>query len=248
MIKKEKINVYDMTCGSCEKRVEGAVSRVDGVITAKANYSGQFAEIEYDDAVCSHNNINKAINDAGYGTNKKSDFKFYGMVAIVAAVLILGFNTAGFDMESRLNNASYAVLFIAGLLTSIHCVGMCGGIMLSQTVNNESDNKLQAMMPALYYNAGRVISYTVLGAIMGAVGSVFSLSFKSIISFIPLNKSPVKLGLIFFFKSSSFNALASELLILLFFSFDSKSFISSFLLFIISPLAIVLTKIFKSIH
>ncbi len=179
MIKKEKIKVYDMTCGSCEKRVERAALSIDGVMTAKASYSGQFAEIEYDDAVCSRSNINKAINDAGYGTNKKSDFKFYGMVAIVAAVLILGFNTAGFDMESQLKNASYVVLFIAGLLTSIHCVGMCGGIMLSQTVNNESDNKLQAMMPALYYNAGRVISYTVLGGIIGAVGSVFSLSFKS---------------------------------------------------------------------
>lgn len=179
MIKKEKIKVYDMTCGSCEKRVERAALSIDGVMAAKASYSGQFAEIEYDDAVCSRSNINKAINDAGYGTNKNSDFKFYGMVAIVAAVLILGFNTAGFDMESQLKNASYVVLFIAGLLTSIHCVGMCGGIMLSQTVNNESDNKLQAMMPALYYNAGRVISYTVLGGIIGAVGSVFSLSFKS---------------------------------------------------------------------
>lgn len=179
MIKKEKIKVYDMTCGSCEKRVERAALNVDGVIAAKASYSGQFAEIEYDDDVCSHNNINKAINDAGYGTKQNSDYKFFGMVIIVAAILILGFNTAGFDMESQLNNASYAVLFIAGLLTSIHCVGMCGGIMLSQTVNSESENKLQAMKPALYYNAGRVLSYTVLGGIIGAVGSIFSLSFKS---------------------------------------------------------------------
>ncbi|NYB74903.1 sulfite exporter TauE/SafE family protein [Sedimentibacter hydroxybenzoicus DSM 7310] len=179
MIKKEKIKVYDMTCGSCEKRVERAALNVDGVIAAKASYSGQFAEIEYDDDVCSHNNINKAINDAGYGTKQNSDYKFFGMVIIVAAILILGFNTAGFDMESQLNNASYAVLFIVGILTSIHCVGMCGGIMLSQTVNNESEDKLQAMKPALYYNAGRVLSYTVLGGIIGAVGSIFSLSFKS---------------------------------------------------------------------
>lgn len=179
MIKKEKIKVYDMTCGSCEKRVERAALKIDGVTAAKASYSGQIAEIEYDDEVCILSDINKAINDAGYGTNKNSDYKFYGMVVIAAAILILGFNTAGFDMESQLKNASYAVLFIAGLLTSIHCVGMCGGIMLSQTVNNESNNKLQAMMPALYYNAGRVISYTVLGGIIGAVGSVFSLSFKS---------------------------------------------------------------------
>ncbi len=179
MIKKERIKVYDMTCSSCEKRVERAVLKIEGVIAAKASYSGQFAEIEYDDDLCKLNNINKAINDAGYSTKQNSDYKFFGMVIIAAAVIILGFNTAGFDMESQLNNASYAVLFIAGLLTSIHCVGMCGGIMLSQTVNNESENKLQAMKPALLYNTGRVISYTILGGIIGAVGSIFSLSFKS---------------------------------------------------------------------
>ena len=51
--------------------------------------------------------------------------------------------------------------------------------MLSQTVGNESTTKFEAMKPSLLYNAGRVISYTILGGVIGAVGSVFSLSFKS---------------------------------------------------------------------
>ncbi len=179
MIKKERIKVYDMTCGSCESRVEKAALSVYGVIKVKSCFSGQYAEIEYDDELCKLSDIKKAINDTGYSTKQSGDYKFFGMVVIAVAILMLGFNTAGFDMESKLNNASYAVLFIAGILTSIHCVGMCGGIMLSQTIYNESINKFQAMKPALLYNAGRVISYTILGAIIGAAGSVFSLSFKS---------------------------------------------------------------------
>lgn len=179
MIKKEKIKVYGMTCGSCEGRVERTLLNIEGVKKAKASYSDQLVEIEFDDELCKTSDIKKSINDTGYSTKEESDYKFYGMVIIAAVILMLGFNTAGFDMESKLNNASYAVLFIAGLLTSIHCVGMCGGIMLSQTVNSESENKLQAMKPALFYNLGRVISYTILGGIIGAVGSVFSLSFKS---------------------------------------------------------------------
>lgn len=178
-IKREKIKVYDMTCTSCEARVEKAVLNTEGVITVKASFSGQYAEVEYDDEVCSLEKIKEAINNSGYSTKKPNDYKFFGMLIIVAAIIMIGFNTAGFDMESMLSNASYAVLFIAGLLTSIHCVGMCGGIMLSQTVGNESNTKFEAMKPALLYNAGRVISYTILGGIIGAVGSVFSLSFTS---------------------------------------------------------------------
>jgi plastocyanin domain-containing protein/sulfite exporter TauE/SafE len=53
---------------------------------------------------------------------------------------------------------------------------MCGGIMLSQSLSGESKNKFQAIKPALLYNLGRVVSYTILGGIVGALGSVFSLS------------------------------------------------------------------------
>ncbi len=178
-IKKEKIKVYDMTCTSCEARVEKALLNTEGVITVKASFSGQYAEVEYEDEVCSSDKIKEVINNSGYSTKKSGDYKFFGMIIIVAAIIMIGLNTSGFDMESMLSNASYAVLFIAGLLTSIHCVGMCGGIMLSQTVGNESTTKFEAMKPSLLYNAGRVISYTILGGVIGAVGSVFSLSFKS---------------------------------------------------------------------
>ncbi|MGB4438584.1 MAG: sulfite exporter TauE/SafE family protein [Sedimentibacter sp.] len=180
-IKKERIKVYDMTCTSCEARVERAASKVDGVISSKASFSGQYADIEYHDEICKLDSIKAEINNAGYGTKKIIDYKFIGILVIVAAIAMLGFSTVGFDMESKLQNASYAVLFMAGILTSIHCVGMCGGIMLSQSISksNDSSNKFEALKPALLYNLGRVISYTILGGIIGAVGSVFSLSIKS---------------------------------------------------------------------
>jgi sulfite exporter TauE/SafE/plastocyanin domain-containing protein/copper chaperone CopZ len=178
-IKKEKIKVYDMTCTSCEGRVERAINNLIGVTNSKASFSGQYADVEYDDELLSLDEIKKAINVAGYTTQNPKDYKFIGIVVIVIAIALLGFNTSGFDMESKLTNASYAVLFLVGILTSIHCVGMCGGIMLSQSIGSESSNKFEAIKPALLYNVGRVISYTILGGLIGAVGSVFSLSIKS---------------------------------------------------------------------
>lgn len=174
--RKEKIKVYDMTCTSCENRVERAIKRLDGVLSVKASYSGEFALVEYDDGLCSLSKIKDAIKKSGYGTESSKDYKFMGILIIVAAIVLLGFNTSGFNMDSKLTNASYAVLFIVGVLTSIHCVGMCGGIMISQSIKIQSKSKFEAVVPALMYNSGRVISYTILGGIIGALGSVFSLS------------------------------------------------------------------------
>lgn len=174
--RKETIKVYNMTCASCENRVETAVKNLEGIIMVKVSYSGQFAEIQYDDNLCNLNKIKATIKTAGYSTETPKDYKFIGILIIVAAVVLLGLKTSGFDMEAKLNNASYAVLFVVGVLTSIHCIGMCGGIMISQTLSKESNNKFEAIMPALLYNLGRVVSYTILGGIIGALGSVFSFS------------------------------------------------------------------------
>ncbi|WP_097025705.1 sulfite exporter TauE/SafE family protein [Clostridium peptidivorans] len=175
-IVKEKYKVYDMTCASCENRVEKAIKKLDGILNVKASYVGQFAKVEYDDELCDSSKIKAAIKSAGYSTESSNDYKFMGVLIIVATIIMLGMKTSGFDMESKLTNASYAVLFAVGVLTSIHCVGMCGGIMLSQSLSKESKNKFEAIQPALLYNLGRVLSYTILGGIIGALGSVFSIS------------------------------------------------------------------------
>jgi len=175
-IQKKRFNVYNMTCTSCENPVEKSIKKLTGVENAKADYSKQIVEVLYDDSYCNGEKICEAIEKAGYTVQKPKSFTFIGILIIVAAIVILGFNTSGFDMEEKLNAGSYAVIFMVGVLTSIHCVGMCGGIMLSQSLGKESQSKFDAIKPALLYNLGRVISYTLLGGIVGALGSVFSLS------------------------------------------------------------------------
>lgn len=175
-IEKQKIKVYEMTCTSCEKRVEKAVKALKGILNAKASYSEQFVKVEYENELCTLEEIKESIRKAGYSTESSNDYKFMGIVMIVLAIVFLGSKTSGFNMEEKLSNASYAILFVIGILTSLHCVGMCGGIMLSQTLSIKSGSKFQSIKPSLLYNTGRVISYTILGGIVGALGSVFSLS------------------------------------------------------------------------
>ncbi len=74
-------------------------------------------------------------------------------------------------------DTGFSMLFIIGLLTSVHCVAMCGGINLSQCITGSGgQGRFAGFLPSLKYNLGRVISYTVIGGIVGAVGSVVQFS------------------------------------------------------------------------
>jgi len=78
-------------------------------------------------------------------------------------------------------NAGFGLLLLFGILTSFHCIGMCGGIVLTQCVKKtgaeSSGNRPRVMiLPAALYNMGRIISYTIIGGIVGGVGQVLTLS------------------------------------------------------------------------
>ncbi|MBI3562062.1 MAG: sulfite exporter TauE/SafE family protein [Gammaproteobacteria bacterium] len=64
---------------------------------------------------------------------------------------------------------------IAGLLGGVHCVGMCGGIVtaLSLTIDPNRSNR-QRLGIQLGYNLGRILSYSVLGAVAGALAHLGS--------------------------------------------------------------------------
>ncbi len=63
--------------------------------------------------------------------------------------------------------------FVLGLLGSIHCAGMCGGIvgLLHQSRKNSSDSSLKAsIVTSFAFNGGRIMSYMVAGALASLVG------------------------------------------------------------------------------
>jgi sulfite exporter TauE/SafE len=62
------------------------------------------------------------------------------------------------------------MLFITGILTSIHCISMCGAINLAVSTGRSIKNPL-------LYNLGRVVSYTIIGGIVGLIGSVLSVNY-----------------------------------------------------------------------
>ena len=104
---------------------------IPGVQNVKASFAKQHVDIVYADDICNTSLLKEAIKNIGYSTEYSGNFKFISIVLVVAAILLIGSSNFVFNMQDKLNNATYLALFIVGLFTSIHCVGMCGGIMLS---------------------------------------------------------------------------------------------------------------------
>lgn len=179
--KTERIAIKDMTCLSCEQRIEKALLTLPGVAAAAASYPDNNVQVTYDAERLSREDVIAAIEAAGYTIGSAQQktalvFKMLGVATIFFAIFLLGEYTNSFDMSAKLQGqVTYAALFFIGVFTSLHCVGMCGGIMLSQSVKEEPE-KGGAFLTAITYNIGRVLGYTVLGGIVGAIGSVLSVS------------------------------------------------------------------------
>jgi len=71
-------------------------------------------------------------------------------------------------------------IFIMGLLSGVHCIGMCGGIVsaLALSANTEAGSK-QNILIQVFYNLGRIGSYTIAGLIFGWIGAITTQSLAS---------------------------------------------------------------------
>ena len=64
--------------------------------------------------------------------------------------------------------------FIFGLLGSLHCIGMCGPIVIA--LPSSQQNKSSFVLKRLIYNSGRVVTYSILGAFCGWVGQTIKIA------------------------------------------------------------------------
>ena len=70
------------------------------------------------------------------------------------------------------SSITYGMLFVTGILTSIHCISMCGAINLIAIVDSKNKNYKRPIL----YNLGRVVSYTIIGGLVGLLGSIVALN------------------------------------------------------------------------
>ena len=179
-----RLRIGGMTCVNCQNRIERSLRKAPGVKNASVSYSAGTAEIDYDAKKISLNDITAIIEKLGYqvlvGNEKRGTkiIRAIGLLAIIIALyaLLQHFGLLNRLVPSQLANTQmgYGMLFVIGLLTSVHCIAMCGGINLSQCVPRGEEpagpGRFAAFKPAFLYNLGRVISYTIIGGVLGFAG------------------------------------------------------------------------------
>ena len=138
------------TCINCQNKIESALNNLAGVKSAKVSWQKNRVWIQFDPNLITLKKIILAIEESGYKasvTSAKTEsqewklqaFKTAGYLFIITALFLILRATGVMNLlvpsEIASSGMSYALLFVTGLLTSVHCVAMCGGINLSQSLN-----------------------------------------------------------------------------------------------------------------
>jgi sulfite exporter TauE/SafE/copper chaperone CopZ len=181
------VKIKGIHCNNCITKITESLLKITNI--KNVEIKKDIACITYKNKI-DLDNIIKVINDLDYETNKdyiSSDIneidntiKFKEFIIIFIFILFIIFilkKIFGFNIFNLIpvidSNITYKMLFITGLFTSIHCISMCGSINLVATYN---DTVKISLKKPLLYNLGRVISYTILGGIVGLIGSIISIN------------------------------------------------------------------------
>jgi sulfite exporter TauE/SafE/copper chaperone CopZ len=193
-IRVRKLRIEGMTCVNCQNRIEKTLRSTAGVEDAEVSYTAGTAVVAYNTETITIQEITSIIESLDYRVRTgeappgNASYRTAGVLIAILALfmLIQHFGLAGLFNAFPLAEAGmgYGMLLVIGLVTSVHCVAMCGGINLSQclpggglsTEGGLAGGKAAALRPSLLYNLGRLISYTVVGVLVGALGSVISFS------------------------------------------------------------------------
>lgn len=178
-MKQVSITLYlqGMSCPLCARRIEDSLRSFPGVSAAKADFGNRRAEVTYDSDQVSPEGLCAAVKAAGYGASLSPPGANLKALTLKLATLwglyflLEHFGVLNLLVPSQLADSSmgYGMLFVTGLLTSVHCLAMCGGISLSQSLAGVRRASLE---PMLQYHLGRLISYVTLGAVLGGLGEL----------------------------------------------------------------------------
>lgn len=71
----------------------------------------------------------------------------------------------------------FVPMFLTGLLTSVHCVAMCGTLVVTYSVGSGGPGHglRERLAPHAAYQAAKILSYVLVGLTLGAIGAAFDL-------------------------------------------------------------------------
>ncbi|MEK6922223.1 MAG: sulfite exporter TauE/SafE family protein [Nanoarchaeota archaeon] len=191
---KVELKIKGMECASCEVLLERKFKELDGITEAKVNHATGKATLTgfnipplqqlQDTLKDTKYRIVKEDNLKGnseHFTIKKDHIEIGAIFLIVVALYLILKQFAILPNIGISENMSYGLILLIGLVAAFStCMAVSGGLLLAvSTKYNENHPALtgvQKFKPHIYFNIGRILSYTILGGILGALGSLIILS------------------------------------------------------------------------
>ena len=114
--------------------------------------------------------------------NQKTNPAWLSIVLFIFIVFIIINNFNFLNFNNNLNGEfSWWLAFLVGLSAGIStCLALIGGLVLGLAANYAKDHQsasaLDKFKPHLYFNLGRIISFFILGGLLGLIGQTFKIS------------------------------------------------------------------------
>lgn len=182
-----------MHCGNCIVAVERSLRALPGVLDVRVKYPPGLATITFEDEL-NVAELEKALQASGYtikvvgqgqSAPRQSGRHYLEIAAAFAILMGLALTLQHFQLIPRgfsvSDQMSYGLAFLIGLVASVSsCLAVTGGLLVAlaakYNVANPYLTDRQRLIPPLYFNLGRIISYPLLGGAIGALGSALTLS------------------------------------------------------------------------
>ena len=185
------IPIKGMHCKSCTLIVADELNKIPEVKHTSVSLKTNSATISFTDEP-TELQIDQAIDRAGYivGNDEKpifsKDKSTYGQfllslawIAIIFLVLrILGFS--GINFSGLGDNKGLMALVVGVTAGFSTCMALVGGLILGLSSRyaekHQSATVSQRFRPHLFFNLGRIVTFFVLGGVVGLFGSFFRLN------------------------------------------------------------------------
>lgn len=196
----DRVQINGMTCTSCEVIIERKLKKLPGVQKVEVKHAtGACAIYCVPNTALKLSDIQRAIASDGYTVTlassanssthtsvsgaapQRTNWKELGGILIVVlalAALLKSWNIGAFSPAVG-QSLSLGAVFLIGLIASTTtCAAIVGGLVLSVAAKyNESHptaSSWQKLRPHLLFNVGRVVSYVILGGVIGLIGQAIA--------------------------------------------------------------------------
>ncbi len=178
------LHVHGMTCSACVVLTENELAEDPRITAAKSNLANHTVEITGDFGEMTLEQIatelTPLISEHGYSLaihkQKKSvDWKEFAIALPIAfgfGFLFILLQKLGIVNLVNTGSLTYDTAFVIGLIASVStCMAVVGGLLLSMSATFAKDGG--KIRPQLLFHIGRIVSFFLLGGLIGTVGAVF---------------------------------------------------------------------------